>query len=513
VQIVPGITIGDKYQLERPLARGGMGAVWVARHVKLGQTVAVKFLDADVAAASGAVARFEREARAAATLDTPHVVRVHDYGVEDGTPYLVMELLRGEDLNTRLRKRRRLSLPEAAKIVAQMGRALRRAHEAGIVHRDLKPANVYLAQVDGDEVVKVLDFGIAKETWSRVEDSTKTGEVFGSPHYMSPEQTRAQKTVDQRADVWATGVIAYRMITGRLPFPGDVLGEILSSVLVDPAPLMAEAAPDLPAELDGFFTKALAKKKDERFATIDELVEAFHAVVGGADRLSMASSPSVASGPAGSASQAGPPPSSTPSGPATPAHADTLATLGGPGTVDTGAATLPYRPASPRQELASSVGAETQMSAGATGPSIAGATNSLLPPELAPRRPRVVLAVVGFALSAIVLVVVLVVISAPSDPEPAATSPSSTPAPASTPSVLVEPQRPAEPAPTAPATASATATATAGSPAKKTADTSPTAPSTGKKDSAAAVKPGAAPAATPTQKPAGKPGKPDPWGL
>src|SRR4029079_1742434 len=147
-----------------------------------------------------------------------------DYGVELGTPYLVMELLRGENLNMRLRQKRRLPLSDAVRIISQMAPGLRRAHEVGIVHRDLKPANVFLAQVDGEEVVKILDFGIAKDTWSRVEDNTKTGEVFGSPHYMSPEQARAQKNVDHRADVWATGAIAYRMITGRLPFPGEALG-------------------------------------------------------------------------------------------------------------------------------------------------------------------------------------------------------------------------------------------------------------------------------------------------
>ena len=288
MQVVAGVIVGGKYQVEQPLARGGMGAVWVARHIKLGSAVAIKFLDAHLAAAPALVARFEREARAAANLETPHVVRVHDYGVEDGTPYLVMELLRGEDLNTRLRHRRRFSLVETGKILTQMGRALRRAHEVGIVHRDLKPANVFLASVDGDEVVKVLDFGIAKETWSRVEENTKTGEVFGSPHYMSPEQARAQKNVDQRADVWATGVIVYRMITGRLPFPGEVLGEVLSCVLVDPFPPLAEVAPELPPALEGFFARALAKKREERFSSIGEMVDAFTAIVAEPERSSYA---------------------------------------------------------------------------------------------------------------------------------------------------------------------------------------------------------------------------------
>ncbi len=281
MHIGPGITVGGKYVLERPLARGGMGSVWVARHAKLGSTVAVKFLDAHLAASPTNVARFEREARAAATLDTPHVVHVHDYGVESGAPYLVMELLRGEDLSTRLRARGRLPLAEAGRILVQMSRALRRAHEAGIVHRDLKPANVFLARMEEEEeVVKVLDFGIAKETWARAEENTKTGEVFGSPHYMSPEQARAEKTLDHRADIWAVGVITYRMLTGKLPFPGEAVGEVLSHVLVDPFPPLSQVAPDLPLTLNGFFVRALAKKKQERFSSIGELIESFRTIIG-----------------------------------------------------------------------------------------------------------------------------------------------------------------------------------------------------------------------------------------
>ncbi len=536
MQIVPGLIIGDKYEIERPLARGGMGSVWVARHVKLGSTVAIKVLDADIAAASGAIARFEREARAAANLDTPHVVRVHDYGVEAGTPYLVMELLRGEDLNTRLRKRRRLSLAEAAKIVSQMGRALRRAHEAGIVHRDLKPANVFLATVEDDEVVKILDFGIAKDAWSRVEDSTKTGEVFGSPHYMSPEQSRAQKTVDQRADVWATGVILYRMITGHLPFPGEVLGEILSSVLVDPVPPVAETAPDLPAELDTFFAKALAKKKEERFSSIDDLVLAFNTLTAStADRPPSTDAPGTEGRSAPTPARpapAGPrppprPPAPRPPPPPSAAHEGTFATTPGPGTVDTGAATLPYRPSapaaeqpsSPAAERFSSAGTETRTSAGSTGPSIATATNTLLPPELASRRPRVLVAVVALASSAVLVVILLLVNALSSEPaSPAAAPEESAAATSMTASpVRVEPQRPAEPA--VPSSTAAAPT-TGPAPSRPTAATSAAATAAGKGSAATpatpaptgpkAVKTSAAPTGSPPKKP---PAPDKQWGL
>ncbi|MEZ4295156.1 MAG: serine/threonine-protein kinase [Polyangiaceae bacterium] len=278
MSIAPGAVVGGKYTLERPLARGGMGSVWVARHTTLGNPVAVKFIDVRFVSSPVLVARFEREARAAANLDTPHVVRVNDYGVERGLPYLVMELLRGEDLASRIRERKRLSLPEASTILSQLGRAIRRAHERGIVHRDLKPANIFLAKVEDDEVVKVLDFGIAKETWSRLDDATRTGEVFGSPHCMSPEQARAQKDVDHRADIWAAGVIAYQMLTGRLPFPGEFLGQVISSVLTDAAPSVTSGEPALPAALDGFFSRALAKRREERFSTITELTDAFRTI-------------------------------------------------------------------------------------------------------------------------------------------------------------------------------------------------------------------------------------------
>ena len=279
MQVVVGAVIAGKYQLETPLARGGMGSVWVARHVKLGSRLAVKFLDPRFAASPAFIERFEREARAAAALQSPNVVHVQDYGVEDDTPYLVMELLQGEDLGQRLSRLGRLSLPETARILMQVGKALRKAHEGGIVHRDLKPANLFLMRADDDEVVKVLDFGIAKEVAS-VGEATKTGEVMGSPHYMSPEQARADKGVDHRADVWALGVILYRAVTGALPFPGDVLGAVLSRILVDPVPPVGSVAPDLPASLDGFFAKAMAKSKEHRFQSVREMVDAFVGIAG-----------------------------------------------------------------------------------------------------------------------------------------------------------------------------------------------------------------------------------------
>ncbi|MEZ4306630.1 MAG: protein kinase [Polyangiaceae bacterium] len=283
MEIAPGAVIGGKYRIERALARGGMGSVWVARHVQLGSTLAVKFLDASFAASAAHRARFEREARSAANLKSPHVVHVQDYGFEDESPYIVMELLEGEDLSQRLHRVRRLSTHDTARILVQVGKALRKAHEAGIAHRDLKPANLFLARVDDDEVVKVLDFGIAKEQHGIAGEATRTGEVIGSPHYMSPEQVRAEKDIDHRTDLWSLGIILYRMLVGSLPFPGDQLGPVLAKILTDPIPVPTQHAPDLPPTLDPFFARALARDKHQRFQSIHELVDAFQAAAGGRD--------------------------------------------------------------------------------------------------------------------------------------------------------------------------------------------------------------------------------------
>jgi serine/threonine protein kinase len=273
----PGAIVAGKYRLAKPLARGGVGTVWVAKHVQLGHDVAVKFLDARVALSPQVRTRFEREARAAATLRSPHIVQVFDYGVQGDAPYLAMELLTGETLHARLRRVKRLSLVDAYRIIAQIGKGLKRAHDVGFVHRDLKPANIYLARNDEeeDDLVKILDFGIAKETNAEVGESTKTGELVGSPHFMSPEQIRGEREVDGRSDLWALGVILFKAITGELPFPGEVLTAVITKIVVDPVPSVRQHLPDAPAELDAFFAKALARDRTQRFQNVRELVLAF----------------------------------------------------------------------------------------------------------------------------------------------------------------------------------------------------------------------------------------------
>ena len=283
MQVAAGSIIGGKYRLDRPVSRGGMGAVWAGRHVHLGSPVAVKFMDPTFADSPAFRARFEREARAAASLQSPHVVGVQDYGIDGGTPYIVMELLQGEDLHARLERCGRLGLVEASSLLAQLGKALRRAHEIGLVHRDLKPRNIFLARIDDDEVVKILDFGIAKDTVSKnIGEVTNTGELMGSPHYMSPEQLRADKDLDARSDLWALGVILFRCLTGHLPFPGDALGTVMAKILVDPIPPVIPLAPDLPPSLDAFFARALARDRAARFQSVRDMVDAFRTIAGGA---------------------------------------------------------------------------------------------------------------------------------------------------------------------------------------------------------------------------------------
>jgi serine/threonine-protein kinase len=281
MELAAGVLIAGKYRLERPLAAGGMGAVWVARHAQLDVPLALKFMDAAHAASAVSRARFEREAKASASLRNQHVVHVQDYGVEDGTPYLAMELLVGEDLRRRLHRERRLPLAVASRILSQAARGLRTAHEAGVVHRDLKPANIFLAR-DGDdeEVVKLLDFGIAKETLNAaIGESTRTGELMGSPHYMSPEQVRAARDIDARSDLWSLSVILFRALTGELPFNGDNIGAVIGAILADPIPVPSRLAPDLPLGIDAFFERGFSRNRDQRFQTAREMAEAFAALV------------------------------------------------------------------------------------------------------------------------------------------------------------------------------------------------------------------------------------------
>ncbi|UQA60510.1 serine/threonine protein kinase [Polyangium aurulentum] len=312
--LTEGSIIAGRYRLGRPLAKGGMGSVFFAEHVQLRTSVAIKLMAPALAASADARARFEREAQASAVIKSPHVVQVYDYGVEGDCPYIVMELLDGEDLEHRLVRVGRLSLAATMDIVQQVCKALRRAHELGVVHRDLKPANLFLSRHGDEELVKILDFGIAKANGPVLAGSaTRTGTLIGSPQYMSPEQVRRGKEVDHRSDLWSLGVIAYRCVTGQLPFSGEELGDLLVEICTDPIPAPSSIHGALGPEVNRFFERALSRDVGKRFQSADELAHAFAAVVRGGGPIS--TSPSSQNGALGPPPASGPAPVSAP-GPA-----------------------------------------------------------------------------------------------------------------------------------------------------------------------------------------------------
>lgn len=260
-----------------------MGSVWRAHHLVLDAPVAVKMLAAEVARGPEARARFLREARAAANLRSPNVVQILDYGVEGELPFIIMELLEGEALSTRLGRLGRLGADETASIITQVARAIGRAHEAGIVHRDLKPENVFLVRNDDEEVAKVLDFGVAKMGHEQLTPSgsrTRTGSMLGTPCYMSPEQAQGNKTIDYRSDLWSLGVIAYECLVGDVPFESDGLGDLVLQICVKPLPTPSERAA-VPHGFDGWFARAIAREPEERFQSARELADALKVALSG----------------------------------------------------------------------------------------------------------------------------------------------------------------------------------------------------------------------------------------
>jgi eukaryotic-like serine/threonine-protein kinase len=275
-----GAVIAGKYRLDYPIGRGGMGAVWAARHLQLDTQVALKFID-PLAETGDARLRFEREAKAAAQLRSPHVVQILDHGVDGDRPYIAMELLEGEDLGERLRKEKRLSVQAAAHIFSQAAKALRRAHDAGVIHRDLKPSNIFLARFDDDEVVKLLDFGVAKirdPAGDVASAFTQTGVIFGSPAYMSPEQARGARVIDHRSDLWSLAVILFRAITGVKPFEAASIGDLVIKLCIDPIPVASKIAPDLSPEIDQFFERAFARDPEQRFPSAVAMAAEFEAL-------------------------------------------------------------------------------------------------------------------------------------------------------------------------------------------------------------------------------------------
>jgi len=273
-----GRLIADRYKIVGVLGEGGMGAVYVAEHLLIGRKVALKRLHPELASDAKSVARFQREARAAAATGHENIVEILDLGfAEDGAPFLVMEYLRGHSLATRLRKEGRLAPARACHIVGQVLAALDAVHRSHIVHRDLKPDNILLTRRSGrSDYVKVLDFGISK---MRKEDEdaldlTKTGVMLGTPFYMSPEQARGMKSLDHRVDLYSVGVILYESLAGRLPFEGGNYHALLQAILVGDPPRLADLESGIDPRLTDAVHRAIARKPEDRFQTAREMLEA-----------------------------------------------------------------------------------------------------------------------------------------------------------------------------------------------------------------------------------------------
>ncbi|HJL14511.1 MAG TPA: protein kinase [Sandaracinaceae bacterium LLY-WYZ-13_1] len=264
-QTLVGRTVAERYRLDELLDVGGMGAVFVGRHVEMDRPVAVKTV-VPGALSDAQTQRLRREARLAAAVGGRGVVDVTDFGVDEVCgPYLVMELLSGETLGARLSYRGVLSVDEAGRIVDAVLATLARVHARGLVHRDLKPENLFLAREEGDEVVKILDFGIARPVRSSGDTLTAPGAVVGTPKFMAPEQARGEKDVDARADVYAVGAILYAMLSGRRPYDELDSGEALAAAIAGPPRPLREVAPHVGAALAGVVDRAMARDPADRY--------------------------------------------------------------------------------------------------------------------------------------------------------------------------------------------------------------------------------------------------------
>jgi serine/threonine-protein kinase len=258
--------VADRFRLVRELGRGGMGSVWLAHDTSLDTPCAVKFIEDEAAHSTAMRARFEREAKAAAQLRSPHVVQILVHGVWQDQPYIAMELLEGEDLGARIERLGRLPAADTVEFVSQVSRALTKAHALGIVHRDLKPENIFLVRDDDREIAKVLDFGIAKaNALAAGEGKTATGSLIGTPQYMSPEQAEGTNAVDHRSDLWSLAVIAFECVTGHRPFDSEALGALLNQIMNKPIPMPSAFAPDVPKAFDAWWARASSRPVEDRF--------------------------------------------------------------------------------------------------------------------------------------------------------------------------------------------------------------------------------------------------------
>ncbi len=302
-KIPVGTTLVGKYRVVREIGRGGMAAVYEAEQLSLGKKVAIKVLAAELAASTIVIERFFREARAAASVKSPYIVDVYDSGrLDDGRPFIAMELLEGESLYDRMARVRIIDIPTTIRVIVHTAKGLVKAHAAGIVHRDLKPENIFLTKSDdGEDICKILDFGLAKfyapmnPEGPSQKRLTREGAVFGTPAYMSPEQVKGQGNVDHRADLWALGCMAYECLIGRPVWNMDQgVAMTFAAIATAPIPVPSHVRPDLPPELDAWFAKCLERNPDRRYQSAKELADAFVHVWDPTVRGSTGSYPNVA---------------------------------------------------------------------------------------------------------------------------------------------------------------------------------------------------------------------------
>jgi eukaryotic-like serine/threonine-protein kinase len=279
-----GAVLDGSYRIEGMLGEGGMGAVYHATQLRLDKPVAIKVMARELGAAPEALARFHREALVTSNLGHPNIVQVFDLSTTPtGEPFLVMELLAGEDLEHRLRREGRLPPAAVFHIIKQVGAALMATHSKGIVHRDLKPANIYLLEAEGaGDFVKVLDFGISKVR-SATTKLTRTASIMGTPGYMSPEQAKGRvEDIDEKTDQWALACIVWECLTGEPPFQGDSPLSTLFQVVNEPPPPLLPKVPGLHPKVEDVLLRALCKRKDDRFASVSDFVVALEEAATGA---------------------------------------------------------------------------------------------------------------------------------------------------------------------------------------------------------------------------------------
>jgi serine/threonine protein kinase len=335
-----GSVLDGRYRVDSVLGVGGMGRVYKAEHTGIGRAVAIKVLHARLGGSSEAAKRFQREAMASGRLDHPNIVGVSDFGtLDDGSLYLVMEALEGESLGTRLERDKRIPWPESLAIIKSVLAGLRHAHDKGVVHRDIKPDNIFLAKKDGEQIIKILDFGIAKLYAGNADDpaTTRAGLTVGTPAYLSPEQA-VGGAITPASDLYSTSIVLYEMLAGRAPFLDDEpLAMLTAHVSKDPPPF-SEVAPDLelPQGIEAIIQHGLAKVSAERIGSaldymqqLDEAVRAagfdpmMTAVPRSSAQLSIPTGPHAVATPT-PGFMTTPPPGTSPGAPryATPAYVD-----------------------------------------------------------------------------------------------------------------------------------------------------------------------------------------------